>query len=141
MNNMNILETLGKLISSEKARITTSQQQNIEPKENLPSTSVNIGKKVLIRTYSAGDCYGTLDECVGTYTRVSNARMIHYWEDGKAISLFNIAVNGLSAGNTRMTPACKLPTEFTQTITIFPLSDEVVAKLDAIPNHLNPDSE
>lgn len=55
-----------------------------------------IGKKVIIRTYSAGVHYGTLSEKSGEEVILKDSRRLHYWETANnGISLSEVANAGL----------------------------------------------
>ena len=53
-----------------------------------------IGKKVIVRTYSAGVHYGTLAAQDGKQVTLTDARRIWYWEG--AFTLSAVAQNGVS---------------------------------------------
>jgi len=55
-------------------------------------TSVFIGKKVMIRTYSAGVHFGILESKQGQNALLKDARRVHYW--AKACSLSQLAMEG-----------------------------------------------
>jgi len=55
-----------------------------------------IGKKVIIRTYSAGVFFGKLEEKAGNEVILSNARRMYYWKAIKGISLSACALYGVS---------------------------------------------
>ena len=50
------------------------------------------GKKVMVRTYSAGVHFGTLKEKVGQQAILTDSRRVHYWT--KAASLYQLAMEG-----------------------------------------------
>lgn len=54
-------------------------------------------KKVIVRTYSAGVHFGTLEERSGKEVRLSNARRIWKWQG--AWTLNEVALNGVGAGS------------------------------------------
>ena len=58
------------------------------------------GKKVLVRTYSAGVHYGTLESKVGKEVILTDSKRIWYWEGANSIS--QLAVEG-----TRKPENCK----------------------------------
>lgn len=76
-----ILELLG--LGSEKTKIAPGHE-GVKP--NL------IGKKVLVRTYSAGVHFGTLEYKKGQNVVLKNAHRVHYW--AAACSLSQLAMEG-----------------------------------------------
>lgn len=89
-----------------------------------------IGKKVLIRAYSAGVHFGTLVSqeytLAGKVVRLSDSRRIHYWEG--AASLSQVAMDGIREGRVAMT----LPEiEVINVIEIIPLSEAAVSNLES----------
>jgi len=64
------------------------------------STSTNtlnnmIGKKVIIRTYSAGVFFGTLEQKAGNEVILKDARRMYYWKAKQGISLSACALYGV----------------------------------------------
>lgn len=58
------------------------------------------GKFVLIRTYSAGVHFGTLEEMEGQIVRLSNARRLWSWSG--AMSLSEIAMKGVTINSSKI---------------------------------------
>jgi hypothetical protein len=59
------------------------------------------GTFVLIRTYSAGVHFGTLEECDGNQkVRLSNARRLWSWNG--ALSLSEVAMKGIDLKNSKV---------------------------------------
>lgn len=62
----------------------------------IPSISILIGKKVIVRTYSAGVHFGELAEKEGSEVILKNARRLWYWKTANGgISLSEVANEGL----------------------------------------------
>jgi len=59
-----------------------------------------IGSFVLVRTYSAGVHFGTLEEKDGKEVRLSNARRLWSWSG--ALSLSEIAMKGIDIKNSKI---------------------------------------
>jgi hypothetical protein len=57
-------------------------------------------KFVLIRTYSAGVHFGTLEEIEGQMVRLSNARRLRNWSG--ALSLSEVAMSGIEIGASKI---------------------------------------
>jgi hypothetical protein len=58
------------------------------------------GKFVLIRTYSAGVHFGTLEEMEGQNVRLSKARRLWSWQG--ALSLSEIAMKGVTLSGSKI---------------------------------------
>ena len=90
-----------------------------------------ISKRVLVRTYSAGVHFGTLESFDGKQVVLSNARRIHYWEG--AFTLSAVANRGVGSGSrlSESVPEILL----TEAIEITPLSDIADKNLTGYPTH------
>jgi len=90
-----------------------------------------IGKKVIVRTYSAGVHFGTLEKLEGKNATLSNTRRIWYWEG--AFTLSAIALNGLSK-KSKLSVA--IPENLlTEAIEVIPVSEKAEKILTEIPSH------
>lgn len=96
--------------------------------------SNNIGKKVIIRTYSAGVHYGTLAKrestAAGVEVTLTDARRLWYW-DG-AFTLSAVSQNGVKE-TSKLSIA--VPEIELVAIEIIPCSDKAIACLDKLPAH------
>lgn len=92
-----------------------------------------IGKRVIIRTYSAGVHYGTLVKQDGKEVVLSNARRIWYWKG--AFTLSEIANAGLKEGSklSDFVPEVLL----TEAIETIPCTDAAVAILDGFKAYVS----
>lgn len=98
---------------------------------NLPKNLDNYftGKKVIIRTYSAGVHYGELIEKCGQEVILKNSRRLWYWETvNKGISLSEVANAGLS-NNSKVCSTVNLI--WLQAIEIIPCTDEAIKNIEA----------
>ena len=87
------------------------------------------GKKVIVRTYSAGVHYGELVEKEGQDVLLKNSRRIWYWKG--AFTLSEIAVKGLDTKASKLSvvvPEIMLM----QAIEIIPVSDAVAKSLEEV---------
>lgn len=62
----------------------------------------HIGKKVIIRTYSAGVHYGTLREKCGNEVILDSSRRLWYWKCEKSISLSGVAAYGVDKHESKI---------------------------------------
>ena len=88
-----------------------------------------IGKKVIIRTYSAGVHYGELLEKEGKEVILINSRRLWYWETAnKGISLNEVANVGLSNNSKVCSP---VETIWLEAIEIIPCTNEAIKNIEA----------
>ena len=89
----------------------------------------DIGRKVIVRTYSAGVHYGTLEYKRGNEVRLKNSIRIWYW-DG-ACSLSQLAVDGTKKPNN-----CKfaVPVEAItiEMVEIIPCSEVAIRSIEGV---------
>jgi hypothetical protein len=89
-----------------------------------------IGKKVLVRTYSAGVHFGTLKSKDGKETVLTTAHRVHYWVNACSLSqLATQAMQGATGGRISVSVPEILLTE---TIEIIPITDKVFESLTAV---------
>lgn len=90
-----------------------------------------IGKKVIIRTYSAGVWFGTLAEKDGKEVVLNDARRMWYWKAKESISLSGVAVHGIT-DESRIAPA--LSNAWMEAIEILPLTDDAIKSIEEAPD-------
>lgn len=73
-----------------------------EERKPLESLNKMIGKKVIIRTYSAGNWFGTLDQKSGNEVIIINARRLWYWHAAVSISLSAVAIHGIKHDKSKI---------------------------------------
>ena len=86
------------------------------------SASLNsmIGKKVIVRTYSAGCWFGEISEKSGSEVIIRNARRMWYWKAASGISLSACAMHGVSE-QSKIVEA--VPLVWLDAIELIPCSD------------------
>ncbi len=89
-----------------------------------------IGKKVIVRTYSAGVHYGTLESREGKEAVLINSRRIWYW-DGAA-SLSQLAVDGTVAPQNCKFPAAVPSILLTEAIEIIETTEKAQASIESV---------
>jgi hypothetical protein len=96
-------------------------------KSNNQTGSPFIGRKVMVRTYSAGVHFGTLVSKNGQNAVLENAHRVHYW--AKACSLSQLAMEGdKDIKNSRISMAVN-EIELDRVIEVIPMSDNVFSQL------------
>jgi hypothetical protein len=127
MSTININDlTIGQ--AKELASLVSGQQQS------APSSTLNgmIGKKVIIRTYSAGVWFGTLAEKAGNEVILSNARRMYRWWAEKSISLSACAIYGVKHSKSKIVEA--VPSVWLEAVEVIPCSDKAINSLEGAPN-------
>src|SRR3990167_5936522 len=83
-----------------------------------------IGKKVIIRTYSAGVWFGTLLEKSGNEVVLKDARRMWRWWTKESISLSAVANFGINQDKSKIAPAVSLV--WIKAIEIIPATQESI---------------
>jgi ferredoxin-fold anticodon binding domain-containing protein len=91
-----------------------------------------IGKKVIVRTYSAGVWFGTLTEKSGNEVILSGARRLWRWWAAESISLSAVAIHGINQEKSKIVQA--VDSVWLDAIEIIPCSDVAIASLEAAKN-------
>lgn len=111
-------------LSRETEKLLILKLLNLEtPKES--SRNINnsmLGKRVLVRTYSAGVHFGTLKEKVGQEAILTDSRRVYSWVE--ACSLSQLAMEG-----SKKISSCKIAMSvkeilLNRVIEVIPLTDE-----------------
>jgi hypothetical protein len=84
-----------------------------------------IGRKVLVRTHSAGVHFGTLEECCGRAVRLSEARRLWRWSEANTLN--EIALRGCGEQSRISEPVPEIL--LTEAIEVIPLSAAAWANL------------
>lgn len=93
-----------------------------------------VGKKVIIRTYSAGVLFGKLEEKAGKEVILSEARRLWHWKTANdGISLSDLAAGGASDE----TKACEPVDIWLEAIEIIPCSDKCIKSIESKPIYKN----
>ena len=89
-----------------------------------------IGKKVIVRTYSAGVWFGLLEKKAGNEVIIGNARRLWEWKAAKSISLSGVAVHGVDESGCRFAP----PVErvWLEAIELIPASDIAIQSIEGV---------
>lgn len=87
-----------------------------------------IGKKVIVRTYSAGVWYGELEQKSGNEVILTNGRRLWRWQAKKSISLSAVAVHGIDASRSKVAPAVEKI--WLEAIEIIPVTDDAATTID-----------
>ena len=99
-----------------------------------PQTDLNsmLGKKCVVRTYSAGVWFGEVAEKSGNEVILKNARRIWYWHAAESISLSAVALYGINQDKSKIVAA--VPAVWLEAIELIPASDKAIADIEGAPN-------
>lgn len=91
-----------------------------------------IGKKVIIRTYSAGVWFGFLEQKDGNEVILRNARRMWSWWAKEGISLSAVSVHGIKHDKSKIAEA--VDAVWLEAIEIIPCTDNAINSIESAPN-------
>ena len=91
-----------------------------------------LGKKVIVRTYSAGAWFGTLKEKTGSEVILCDARRLWKFKAVDGICLSAVAQNGIEQCNSRISIAN--PIQWLDSIEIIPCSVKAALSIEGAEN-------
>lgn len=115
--------------------LTLAQIQEIQAMlGNQPQGGLNgmIGKKVIIRTYSAGVWFGVLEQKAGNEVILKKARRMWQWWAEKGISLSACALYGVKHDQSKIIEP--LESVWLEAIEIIPCTDVAIESLETAPH-------
>lgn len=103
-----------------------------KPAASAQSTDLSamVGKKCIVRTYSAGVWYGEIEQKAGNEVIVKDARRLWQWKAAKSISLSGVAVHGVSQADCKFAPAVELV--WLEAIELIPCTNMAVASIEGV---------
>lgn len=101
-----------------------------QPHQNQQPSGLNamIGKKCIIRTYSAGVWFGEIEQKSGNEVIVKNARRMWQWWAAKSISLSGVAVYGINQDRSKIAPA--VASVWLEAIELIPCTDVAIDSIE-----------
>ena len=96
------------------------------------SLNCMIGKKVIIRTYSAGVWFGELEQKSGNEVIVKKARRLWKWWAKESISLSAVAIHGLNLDKSKVCEA--VDSIWLEAIELIPCTDTAVKSIEGAKN-------
>ena len=91
-----------------------------------------MGKKVIIRTYSAGVWFGELDQKSGTEVILKNARRMWRWKAVESISLSAVSLHGLKLSDSKICEA--VHSQWLDAIEIIVCTDKAIKSIEGAEN-------
>jgi len=108
-----------------------AQLFNGESTDKTETLNTFIGKKVIIRTYSAGVFFGVLAEKAGEEVILKNARRMYFWKAKEGISLSACALYGIGKESKIVEPVESI---WLKAIEIIPCSQDAIKSLEEAPH-------
>lgn len=90
--------------------------------------SYGVGKKCIIRTYTAGVWFGEVIEKSGNEIILKNARRLWRWHAAESISLSAVAVYGINQDKSSIAPAVE--GVWLEPIEIIPATDKAIKSIE-----------
>lgn len=87
-----------------------------------------IGKKCIVRTYSAGVWFGTLAQKSGNEVILTNARRMWRWHTAQSISLSAVALHGIDQSKSKIAEAVQA--QWLEAIEITPCTEFAIQSLE-----------
>ena len=87
-----------------------------------------IGRKVIIRTYSAGVWFGLLSKKAGNEVILTDARRLWQWQAKQSISLSAVARFGIDEDRSRIAPAVE--SVWLEAIEIIPVTSDAEISIE-----------
>ena len=91
-----------------------------------------VGKKCIIRTYSAGVWFGEVVEKSGNEVIVKNARRMWQWWAAESISLSGVALYGIKPEKSKIAPAVE--SVWLEAIELIPATAKAIESIEGAPN-------
>ena len=91
-----------------------------------------VGKKCIVRTYSAGVWFGEIAEKAGNEVIIKNARRMWKWWAAEGISLSSVALHGIKRDQSKIVEA--VPAVWIEAIEIIPASDAAIDSIEGASN-------
>lgn len=88
-----------------------------------------VGKKVIVRTYSAGVHFGEIAEKAGNEVILKDSRRLYYWKCKESISLSSIAKYGIHPDSR----VCEPVDIWLEAIELIPCTDEAIKSIEEAP--------
>ena len=119
---------INKLTIGQAKELTAMFGTASKEQKPLPFAHEMIGKKVIIRTYSAGVWFGTLSQKSGKEVILTDARRMWRWWAAESISLSGVALYGVKEGKSIIAPP--VPSQWLEAIEITPCTDVAIESIE-----------
>ena len=102
------------------------------PQQSQTGLNSLLGKKCVVRTYSAGVWFGEIVEKSGNEVILKNARRMWYWHAAESISLSAVALHGINQTKSKIVAA--VPEVWLEAIELIPASNKAITSIEGAPN-------
>ena len=113
-----------------QAKELTALFGNAQPQQ--PSLNSMVGKKCVVRTYSAGVWFGEITEKSGNEVIIKDARRMWKWWAEEGISLSSVALHGIKQDKSKIVEP--VHAVWLEAIELIPASDKAIASIEGAPN-------
>jgi hypothetical protein len=96
------------------------------------SLNAMVGKKCIIRTYSAGVFFGEISEKSGNEVIVKNARRMWQWTAAESISLSAVSIHGIINSKSKIAQA--VDSIWLEAIELIPCTDKAIESIESAKN-------
>ena len=103
-----------------------------QPQQQPASLNSMVGKKCVVRTYSAGVWFGEVAKKAGNEVIVKNARRMWKWWAAEGISLSAVALHGIRRDQSKIVES--VPAVWLEAIELIPASDKAIASIEGALN-------
>ena len=102
--------------------------------QNQSSNGLNamIGKKCIVRTYSAGVWFGEIEQKAGNEVIIKNARRMWQWWAAESISLSAVAIHGILQEKSKICEA--VDAVWLEAIELIPCTNKAINSIESAPN-------
>lgn len=97
-----------------------------------PGLNSMVGKKCIVRTYSAGVWFGEIAEKSGNEVIIKNARRMWRWWAAESISLSAVSLYGIVHERSSIAPPVE--TVWLEAIEIIPATEKATTSIEGAPN-------
>jgi hypothetical protein len=111
------------------AALFSGDQQN--QKESIGLNEM-VGKKCIIRTYSAGVWFGEIAQKAGNEVIVKDARRMWRWHAAESVSLSAVANHGIEVSQSKIAEAVE--SVWLEAIELIPCTDKAIGSIEGAPN-------
>lgn len=118
--------------TKELVALFSGAQQQQQQQQQTASLNSMVGKKCIVRTYSAGVWFGEVAEKSGNEVIVKNARRMWKWWAEEGISLSSVALHGIRQDQSKIVEP--VPAVWLEAIELIPASDKAIASIEGAPN-------
>lgn len=91
-----------------------------------------LGKKCIIRTYSAGVWFGEIEQKAANEVIVKNARRMWRWHAAESVSLSAVANHGIKEKQSKI--AEPVSSVWLEAIELIPCTEKAIASIEGAPN-------